>query len=297
MAARKDYYETLGVSETATADEIKAAYRKLARTHHPDRNAGDRGAEERFKRVQEAYETLGDEAKRRTYDRSRRHGLGGEPFETSAGGRYYRAPDGTFVRYGQAPEAGDDSILGGLGDLFGRMFGGADEPPRGPRTVSPEIDVRLSFDEMLEGGEAEVNLPDGRRVRVPFPRGVKEGYRVRVRSRSQGGSAALYVRFHVTPHPEFERDGTNLRTSVRVNALEAILGTSRSVTTPYGKTLRLSIPRGAQPGEILRLKGQGLTNDEGTGDLLVTILVTVPRDLPAEVETTLREAATRAGLL
>lgn len=306
MAARRDskrdFYTVLGVSEEASADEVKAAYRKLARKHHPDRNAGDKGAEERFKEVQEAYETLSDPAKRKAYDRARRNPFAGvDPgtFETSAGGRFYRTPDGTYVRYGQSPSPDDDGFLGGLGDIFGRVFGaGSEEPPTQARTIDPEVEVRLTFDEMLEGGEAEITLPDGRRVRVPYPKGVRDGYRVRLRSRTPASaSGVIYVRFEVADHPEFARDGRNLKATVRVNAMEAMLGATRSLTTPYGKTVRLSIPRGAQPGEVLRLKGQGIQAEDGTGDLMVTILVTVPRDLSPEDDQRLREAATRAGLL
>lgn len=305
MAARRqtkrDFYTVLGVSEDASADEVKDAYRKLARKHHPDRNAGDMGAEERFKEVQEAYETVSDPAKRKAYDRARRNPFDSDPgtFETPAGGRFYRAPDGTYIRYGQSPSYDDDGFAGGLGDIFGRMFGTGDEEPQTrARTIDPEVEVSLSFDEMLEGGEAEITLPDGRRVRVPYPKGVKDGYRVRLRSRTQASAGgAIYVRFLVADHPEFARDGRNLKATVRVNAMEAMLGAVRSLTTPYGKTVRLSIPRGAQPGEVLRLKGQGIQAEDGLGDLMVTILVTVPRDLAPEDDERLRAAATRAGLL
>lgn len=299
MASAKDYYRILGVAETATAEEVKKAYRRLARTHHPDRNQGDRASEERFKEIQEAYDVLSDPKERKRYDMARRNPFGpahAEGFETQAGGRFYRAPDGTYVRYGSSEGPDDDGMFGGIGDLFGKMFGFDNPSPQtGGRTVDPETEVRLSFDEMIEGGEVEIELPDGRHVRVPYPRGVKDGYRVRLRGRS--GSAALYVRFRVGDHPDFSRDGRNLRTTVRVNALEAILGTSRSVTTPYGKTVRLSIPKGSQPGEVLRLRGQGLQTEEGNGDLLVEIRVTVPRDLSPEDEQRLKEAAQKAGLL
>lgn len=297
MAAGNDFYGILGVPETATPEEIKKAYRRLARKYHPDRNPGDASAEERFRAVQEAYDVLADAEQRRRYDRARKNPFGAEfggDFETRTGGRFYRSPDGTYVRYEQGGGQGDEGPFGGFGDLFSRMFGGEPEPaPR--RADEREIDVMLTFDQMLAGGKAPVALPDGRRVRIPYPRGVKDGYRVRLRDRSPG--PATTVRFRVGPHPDFRRDGLDLRTVIRVNAFEALLGTGRSLTTPYGRTLRVTVPKGAQPGDRLRLRSQGIQSDEGTGDLIVELQVTVPRDLEDRDEEAIREAAKKAGLI
>jgi DnaJ-class molecular chaperone len=299
MARQQDHYKTLGVAENASAQEIKSAYRQLARENHPDRNPDDAAAEERFKRIQEAYEVVGDQGERRRYDRARSSPFGsdyGGPFDTSTGGRFYRSQDVKYVRMDDGGFATDDGPLGGLGDLFGRMFGGEPEPRRS--AVEPEMEVELTFDEMLSGGKAEVRLPDGRMVRVPYPRGVKPGYRVRLRTRGAGGHAAmLFVRFRIADHADFRREGNDLYSVIRVGLFEALLGADRSLTTPYGKTLKLTVPKGAQPGEHLRLRGQGLQTDEGTGDLFVEIRITVPRDLSPRDEEILRDAAGQAGLL
>jgi DnaJ-class molecular chaperone len=303
MASAKDYYKILGLEENAGPDAIKKAYRSLARKHHPDHNPDDQGAEERFKEIQEAYDVLSDAKTRRQYDRARTNPFGssfGGAFETSTGGRFYRAPDGSYVRFDEAGRAAgqpDDGLFGGLGDILGKMFG-ADGAPVGQRPADTEIEVALSFDQMLSGGKANVQLPDGRRARVPYPRGVKDGYRVRLRNAAPSDrSGTLYVRFRVGRHPEFERQGSDLLTSVRVNVIEALLGATRSITTPQGKTLKLTIPKGAQPGEKLRLRGQGIQTEDGSGDILVEILIRVPKNLDPADEETLRKAAKKAGLI
>lgn len=310
MPAPPDYYAVLGVAEDASAKEVKKAYRKLAQQYHPDRNAGDAEAEDRFKEVQEAYDTLGDETKRKAYDRARRDPYGGrfqgDPFggfEGSPGGRYYRAPDGTYVRV-DATGAGPGGISeedfvfgggGGLGSLFDQFFGGAGggagEPVyRGGRDV--EAAVRLSFDEALAGGPREFQTPSGDTVRITVPKGVRDGFKIKLAGRGQpapggrGEPGDLYVTFQVAPSGRFRRDGDDLVVTETITAVEALLGTTREVTTASGATVRLKIKQGTQPGARLRVKGQGIETAKNTGDLYVEVAVTVP---------SLSEAA-RAGL-
>lgn len=302
MPALKDYYKILGVGETASADEIKKAFRKLARKYHPDRNQSDAGSEERFKEVQEAYETLSDAAKRKQYDRARKHPFGsafGEAFSTGSGGRFYRSPDGTYVRMDQSgPKPADDQPLGGFGDLFGRFFGGdGAESPFRSRRVEPETEVVLTFEEALEGGKVELTLPDGSKVRVPFPRGVADGYKVRLKRRVEDQQRELYVRFRVRPDPRFRRDGLDLHTKLEVGVFEAILGSSRSIATPYGRKLKVNIPKGTQPGERLRLREQGVETDQEIGDLFVEVQIKIPTGLTRFEEEELRKAAAKANLI
>ncbi len=307
----KNYYDILGVAEDADAEAVKKAYRKLARRFHPDRNPDKPDAEERFKEIQEAYSVLSDEKKRKEYDRLRKNPFGafGGGFETGNGNRFYRAPDGTFVRFetGGEPGAFGDSF-GGLGDLFSRLFGGG-EPQADPfarqQRRSPNLDVettvRLSFEQALRGGKTDVQLPDGETIRLTIPRGVRPGFKIRLRDR--GRTAAndkrgdLYVTFDVAPHPRFRREDNDLYVTEIISVFEALLGTTRSLTNAYGNRIKLPIHPGTQPGARLRLKGQGVQTQKRTGDLYVEIEVTVPENLTDAQRAALREAAEQAGLL
>ncbi len=326
MPPLPDYYKALGVSEDATATEIKKAYRKLARDHHPDRNPDNPEAEEQFKKVQEAYDTLGDEAKRKQYDQMRRDPFAGRDFRgfsggDPTGGRFYRTPDGTYVRVestGYGPEEGyqfsDEGMggLGGLGDLFGQFFGGGGGAGRGqspfqgqrggpreaPRGGDIETRLSISFDEALGGGKTEVSLPGGEKVRITIPKGVEDGTKVRLRGRGQSGPTGqrgdLYITFDVKPGPRFRREGNDLTTTETINVAEAMLGTTRAITNAYGSTVKVTIPPGTQPGERLRLRGQGVKTDDGAGALFVEIAVTIPTSLSDEAA--LRAWAEAEGL-
>ncbi len=318
MPEIKDYYKVLGVDENANADAIKKAYRKLARIHHPDRNQNNPKAEERFKEIQEAYETLSDEKKRKEYDRMRKNPLGsmfGDSYTTRNGGRFYRKPDGTYVRVdpgsGGGPGVGDifgdEGLFGGIGDLFKGVFTG--QAGSGPRPESrrsqPGLDrkteVRLTFKQALKGGSVEIPLPNGSKARIAYPKGVHDGFKIRMRGRGAAGPGGtrgdVYVRFAVDEHPHFQRNGNDLYSTVKITAFEALLGTTRHTTNAYGKRIKLTIPKGAQPGEKMRLRGQGVKTDKETGDLFVEIEVTIPKNLSAEQERILSEAIQRAGLI
>lgn len=322
MPKVKDFYKVLGVKESATADEIKKAYRKLARKYHPDRNPDDRKAEDRFKEIQEAYELLSDPKKRKQYDLLRKSpfDFGGDGFSTSSGSRFRRAPDGTFIRTDQPGGVsiedlfGDEGLFGGLGDLFNNLFAGgapgaAPPPPQEPRSRArsqrrkQDIHARssLTFQEALRGGRTEVTLPDGEKVRINIPEGMEPGFKVRLRGRGDvgpdGQRGDLYVTFDVIPDNRFRREGLDLYERLRISALEAIVGTTRSITNAYGKQIKVTIKPGTQHGDKLRLRGQGITQEDAKGDLYVEIEVTVPRNLTATQRETLREAAKSIGLI
>jgi curved DNA-binding protein len=299
MPEVKDYYKVLGVAEKASADEIKKAYRKLARDYHPDRNPDKPGAEERFKEVQEAYSVLGDEKKRKEYDTMRKNPFGfGGGFGGRNGGRHYRSPEGTTYRFDASEGRGFEDIFdggGGFGDLFSRFFGGqesAHDPAAGrarPRQAAGKdlnTTLRLSFDKALKGGKTEVSLPTGEKIRLDVPEGVDSGFKIRLRGRGQAGVGGkrgdLYVTFQVDDHPTFKRDGLDLTLTVPVSPFEAMLGTQRSVTNAYGERIRITIPAGSQPGDRLRLKGQGVRSGDKRGDLYAELQVDVPRDLTPE---------------
>ncbi|MEP0545765.1 MAG: DnaJ C-terminal domain-containing protein [Rhodothermales bacterium] len=260
MAERPDYYQILGLDEHAPAEAIKKAYRACARAHHPDRHPDDAKAAERFKGVTEAYDVLSDPARRQQYDLLRQH------------------PLNTFGRF---PTAAD--------------FG----PPPGPTPRRASLQIRLSFEQALRGGKAKVHLPDGRPLHVPIPRGVRDGLRLRLRNEHPGASEpdALFVTFRVALSPRFQRSGDHLLTRETISVFDALFGTERRIENAYGQPVALPIPPGTQPGERLRLSGQGVATDAHTGDLFVDIAVTIPRDLTDEQHERLRAAAEEAGLL
>ncbi|HLA63408.1 MAG TPA: J domain-containing protein [Rhodothermales bacterium] len=308
MPAPKDHYATLGVAEDASADDIKKAFRRLAREYHPDRNSGDRAAEDKFKEVQEAYDTVGDAAKRKQYDRMRRDPFAGG-FGAGAGagpGRYYRAPDGTYVHVdaaGAGPEQDYTFSGGGIEDILGGLFGGGDpfgrRAQRQPATRDTEAVLPLPFEDALRGGGQTFRVGD-ETLRLEIPQGVKSGHKMRLRGRGPegpGGRGDLYVTIEVQPHPRFRRDGDDLILTETVNAVEAMLGAPREVETPYGGRVRVKVRPGTQPGERLRLRGQGVRSERGTGDLYVEVAVTIPRELSDEGRAALEEWGKANGLV
>lgn len=277
----KDFYAILGVSKTASADEIKKSYRKLALQYHPDRNPGAEG-EEKFKEIGEAYSVLSDTTKRAEYDRLKdavRSGYGG------FGGSGFRATDFGF---------GEEFDVE---DLLSQLFGGAARGggfnigfgarPRARRGRDVETTVHLSFDEAASGAERKVrfDLPEGRReVTVRIPAGVSDGARIRARGRGEGGaqggeSGDLYVRVDVEPHQVFGRKGRDLTLTLPVSFAEAALGADVTVPTLNGP-VKLKIPSGTSSGKTFRLRGRGIKHADGTpGDILATVQIAVPQKL------------------
>ncbi|NBC87271.1 MAG: DnaJ domain-containing protein [Bacteroidetes bacterium] len=310
MPQTKDYYDILGVSEDASQSEIKKAYRSLARKHHPDRNPDDAAAEERFKEIQEAYSVLSDEEKRQQYDQRRKFGFDGDGFRGGRGGREVRFEQGDF----EDIFGGRGGRGGGFGDIFESFFGGGGgsrarkrdpfQQQQRQRQASPGRDIettlRISFREALDGGKRQVKLPTGETVRLKVPKGVRDGYKVRLRGRGQqgpGGQGDLYVTFRVGDHPRFQRKGDDIYLTESVSVFDAMLGTTRQIPTPYGQKVKVTIPAGSQPGEKLRLKGQGVDTDDGQGDLYVEIEVQIPENLTEEQRAKLRSAAEETDLL
>jgi len=298
---KEDFYKLLGVPEDADTQTIKKAYRKLARELHPDKNPDNPKAESKFKDVQNAYEVLSDDAKRKQYDRMKRYG--GDPMRTRAGGNFRQKPDGTYVRTdGSGFDPGD-----GFSDIFERFFGGAagmggPGPGQGPgfggdprsgfggaaRTSQPSQSydrnrtVRISFERMLQGGHISFKL-DEDQIRIPFPKGVKDGHRLRVKQKGRampnGAHGDLYVTIRVDDDPDFWREDQSIHTKIPVSVFDAMLGTSINLKTPYGKVLKLGIPAGSQPDSKLRVRGQGVETDSSKGDLIVHVDVQIPSEL------------------
>jgi len=274
----KDYYAALGVSSTASAKEITKAYRKLAREHHPDASGG---SEDRFKEISAAYDVIGDEDKRKEYDRGRRMG------PASAGG-FASGPGGYNVQFDDF----DDLDLSGLfGNLFGRGRRGGGGGPVPMRGVDQEARIHLGFREAIDGVTTTVHLgggPDGdsRRVKVRVPRGVDDGQRIRLAGkggagRNGGPHGDLYVIVEVAADDMFGRKGRNLTLSIPVTFPEAALGAEIKVPTIDDSTVTLKVPAGTKSGTTFRVKGRGVETNKGIGDLLVTVEITVPKKLSA----------------
>lgn len=298
----KDYYRILGVDRKAGPDEIKKAYRQLARKHHPD-VAKEKGAEDRFKEINEAYEVLGDPENRRKYDTlgaNWKQGAGFQPppgWEGRAGGR--RGGTEREFHFGGT----------GFSDFFEQFFGGRfsgrdssgfEESPGAGRRFSQrgadiEGDLAVSLDEALRGSVRSVSLrstdPDTgaattETFKVRIPAGVREGQVIRVGGKGgagPGGAGDLFLRVRLSPHPDFRVEGPDLATEVEIPAWEAVLGATVRVGTLDG-SVQMRIPPGTSPGQRLRVRGQGLpAQGGGRGDLLVTVTVTLPRELtPAQ---------------
>jgi molecular chaperone DnaJ len=272
----KDYYATLGVSKNAADKEIKKAFRKLAREFHPDNNPGDAVAEARFKEVNEAYDTLSDADDRKEYDHVREMGY----FVGDQRGhqQYVRVED---VFGGGMGGGGFQDLFGGLGDIFGQ--GARRQQPRPMAGRNLQSDLSLTFHEALAGPTKTVGI-DGRTVKVKVPQGIADGTKVRLKGKGEpganGGPAGdLFVRVHVASHPVFGRSGKrDLTIAVPVTFAEAALGAVIQIPTLDGDT-KIRVPAGTQGGTTMKVSGKGVETSNGSGDLLVTIEVTVPTDL------------------
>jgi curved DNA-binding protein len=263
----RDYYDVLGVAKSASEDEIKKAYRKLARQHHPDRNPGDKKAEASFKEMQEAYSILSDKEKRAKYDQ---FGFAGPEGMPGAG------PGGfDFNSAGFDPGAFDAADLGEVLRRFG-MGGGAEGPARrGKRQRRPaqdqEAEANIPFLTAALGGRLTLDI-GGQSVEMKVPAGVEEGKRLRLSGQGPGGGD-LYIRLHIEPHPYFRRDGNSIVLDVPLSLAEAALGTRVEVPTIDGQRLTVKVPPGASSGSRLRLRGKGIAG----GDQYIEIKVVVPK--------------------
>lgn len=298
----KDYYQILGVSKQADEKEIKRAFRKLAQKYHPDKNPGNKAAEEKFKSINEAYEVLSSPENRAKYDQlgqnyHRYQQMGGNPADYdfsqwfSGGGQSQRVN----VDFGDL--FGGSS--GGMSDFFNAIFGGGmgqQRPRRGANmnsfynqqalNLDIEQTVEISLEEAFQGATRTFSH-DGQQFTAKIPAGAKTGSKIRLRgkgNRGPQGMGDLYLIVKVLPHPVFKRVGNNLQVTVKVDAVTAVLGGKVEVPTLTGPVM-LTIPAGTQGGQVHRLKGKGmpqLRQNEQTGDLLAKINITVPKQLSAE---------------
>jgi len=282
----KDYYKILGVEKTATKDEIKKAYRKLARKYHPDVNQDDKKAEEKFKEINEASEVLTDSEKRAKYDQL---GSSWQSFQQGGGGT------GGFNWNQWTVEGMDPSDLFGRGrggrgddfsDFFEAIFGSGAFMRKGQDFTR---DIEITLEEAYQGASRILRTGDNRRLEVKTPRGSKTGTKIRVRGEGGKGSGGaldgdLYLRVNVAKHPKFDVEGENLKVTALIDLYTATLGGEVEVDTLKGM-LRLKVPPETQNGKTFRLKGQGmpkLSKPEIFGDLYVTVSVRLPQNLSRE---------------
>ena len=285
MPKTKDYYEVLGVPRTATEKEITSAFRKLARKHHPDLNAGDKQAEGRFKEISQAHDVLSDAKKRSLYDE-----FGADWAAAQAGGvqpggnrgRVRQQPGGGGAQYRTVtPEEMGDLFgdAGGFGDIFGSIFGGN---ARGRGRVEPadvEAPITVSLAEIYRGTSRTVELPGGRRVEVKVPAGVKEGTVLRV--------PGLRARVQIAPDLVFTRDGKDVRVVVPVPLHVALRGGEVAAPTLKGGQVQFKVAPETQNGTKIRLRGLGLPDPKGgpPGDLYAEVKVQLPVPMDEKTRT------------
>ena len=297
----RDPYEVLGVPRGASAAAIKSAYRKLAKKHHPDNNKNDPKAAARFAEINSANEIIGDEDKRKQFDRGEIDAEGKPRFQGfpggGAGGRA-GGPGGFEYSFRTGP-GGAGAGGAGFEDILNSMFGGAARGGRGGgRTfefdtggIGLDLDLNVamsvSLEEAVKGGEKRVRLPTGKELNVRIPAGVTAGQQIRLKG--QGETAPghppgdLLITISIAPHPFFKVDGSDLRLDLPVTLYEAVLGGKVRVPT-LGSAVELSIPKNTSSGRTFRLKGKGLPKPGGTGDLFVTTRIILPDGNDAELE-------------
>lgn len=305
--AKKDFYSVLGVSRSASAEEIKKAYRKLAMKYHPDKNPGDKKAEDQFKEATEAYETLSDTKKREMYDHFGFAGAGaGAGGFGGAGGQGFGGFGG-FNQGGFGGAGNNDNFQDIFGDIFGDVFGGNQggfRQTRKARGADLRYTLNISFEESALGTEKTISFirqkngkEDTARLAVKVPAGVKQGQRLKLNGEGDGGpnggtSGDLYVIINVQDHLLFKREEDDVIVDIPVSYVDAILGSEIEVPTLTGR-VALKVPAGSHSGQVFRVKGKGFPKGGGfgSGDMLVRIQVDTPNNLTARQRELVQELA------
>ncbi len=296
----QDPYQELGVSRTASDEDVRKAFRKLAKQFHPDKNPGNKVAEDRFKRVSAAFDIVGDPDKRKKFDRGELDSEGREAhpgFRGGAGGAPFGAGGNPFA--GARPRGGAEGFEGvNFDDILGEMFGarggaaGGGGPGGGRGFASRGSDVRVRLDIDLEdaisGALRRITFGDGKTLEVQVPKGAVEGQTLRLRGqghpgRGGGPSGDVLIELAIKPHPIYRREGANLHMDLPVSVPDAVLGAKVAAPTPEGP-VTLTVPKGSNSGATLRLKGRGGVDEAGKrGDLFARIVVTLPETPDADL--------------
>ncbi|MGE4220169.1 MAG: DnaJ C-terminal domain-containing protein [Alphaproteobacteria bacterium] len=292
----RDPYEVLGVAKDATPDDIRKAYRGLAKKLHPDLNPGDSKAADRFREVSAAYELLGDADKRGRFDRGEIDASGAErppqrqyyrEYADTDGARHYRSNAG-FQDFGDASDL--------FADLFGQ--GGTRSGPR--RGMDSRYSLELDFLEAVKGGRKRITMPDGQTLDLNIPAGVADGQVLRLKGKGMPGrgdapAGDALVEIAIRPHPQFERRGDDIHTALPISLDEAILGGKIEVATVDGR-VAVTVPKGAANGQVLRLRGKGVQRADGKhGDQFVMLTVVMPSQIDPELETFIKSWRDKHG--
>ena len=280
--AEKDYYEILGVKKNASDDELKKAYRNLAKKYHPDKNKGNKEAENKFKEISEAYAVLSDKEKREQYDRLGREAFGpggANPFAGFDFSQFMGGGGGGRARRTGGGSRRTTSSSFDFTDIFGDLFGGGGGGGGGfeaePQAMQAELTI--DFRDAILGTTMSLNV-NGESIRVKIPEGIGEGQKLRV---PRKGQQTIEITIHVRPHPFFERRGDDIYIDLPITVGEAIRGAEVDAPTIHG-TVRMRIPPGTQSGRTMRLSGKGVKKKSGAGDHYCRIQVHVPPSAPAE---------------
>lgn len=301
----EDYYKDLGVSKTASAEEIQKAYRKLARKYHPDLHADKdekekEKAKQQFQKIQQAYDVLSDPEKRKMYDQfgsnyAQMGGAGGpfggagSPYGGNAGGGQY-----ADINFSQIFGGGGGRGGGGFEDILRQMGMGRGGRQAGPQTKAPpkgpdlEQEITIPFAVAVLGGQHQLSIsrPNGKvdSIDVKIPAGIEQSKKIRLKGQGHANGRArgdLMIKIKIAPHPNYSRQGLNLGVTVPITLKEAIEGAKIELPTPHG-TVNLSVPAGSSSGKSLRLKGMGIRSKEHSGDLIATLQLKIPKQVSAK---------------
>jgi curved DNA-binding protein len=295
----KDYYKILGIEKSATGAEIKKAYRELAKRYHPDKNPGDKNAEEKFKEISEAYEVLKDPEKRRKYDQL---GSNWRQYQSTGAG----STDEWYRQYTSSGQGGSYQFSGNLGDLFGNIGGfsdffesffGAGTRRQSGETVfnrarkgtDYEANLNLTLEEVYNGGERQISV-DGRKLKIKINPGTREGKVLRLKGQGAPGAHGgekgdLYLTIHVLDHPFYEIKDDDLYYNLDVDLYTAVLGGKILFQTLNGKKINLTIPKESENGKLLKIKNMGMPKENhknSYGDLYVRLNIQIPKNLSPE---------------
>lgn len=291
--SKRDYYEILGLKKSASADEIKKAYRKLAVKYHPDKNPGDKSAEDKFKEATEAYEILSDAQKRSRYDQFGHAGVGndsGNPFARSG------TSGNPFGNFNGQEFQFNFGGAGGFEDILSSIFGF--NASRTPRGSDFRTSVSITFEESIFGTEKSLKLQD-KTFKVKIPAGIEDGMSIRLSGKggpapTGGEPGDLYVQIRVKPHKTLTREGIIILSQQKISMVDAALGTEISVDTVDGPII-MKIPSGTQSGTPFKLSGHGaplMHSDDARGPHIVTIIVETPKNLSKKQKDLLKQFAT-----